>query len=197
MFAAIVWTLFITCMLYFMSLLTAKGSIDPNVPRSHKAAVLFINVAAVALACYLFAMSINLTVFIIVGVLSVIGFITGFRIDFDEVSAKSQKFKLHYKEQLNPMSQPSNSTFALSFTKTLPEMISKDQLAFRMLRFAKEEYNVDKLEQTVDSYRLHLKNGTSESFSRKEVIRELFMHYKGRASYDDVTYAVDAFIDLV
>lgn len=89
------------------------------------------------------------------------------------------------------------SQFALSFAKTLPEMISKDQLAFRMLRFAKEEYDVDNLEQTIDSYRLHLKNGTSENFSRKEVIRELFMHYKGRASYDDVTYAVDAFIDLV
>lgn len=95
------------------------------------------------------------------------------------------------------LSQPSNSTFTPSFAKTLPEMISKDQLAFRMLRFAKEEYDVDKLEQTIDSYRLHLKNGTSESFSRKEVIRELFMHYKGRTSYDDVTYAVDAFIDLV
>ena len=89
------------------------------------------------------------------------------------------------------------SQFTPSFTKTLTEMISKDQLAFRMLRFAKEEYDVDKLEKTVDSYCLHLKNGTSESFSRKEVIRELFMHYKGRASYDDVTYAVDAFIDLV
>lgn len=89
------------------------------------------------------------------------------------------------------------SQFAPSFAKTLPEMISKDQLAFRMLRFAKEEYDVDKLEQTVDSYRLHLNDGTSESFSRKEVIRELFMHYKGRISYDDVKYAVDAFIDLV
>lgn len=89
------------------------------------------------------------------------------------------------------------TSFALSFAKTLPDMISKDQLAFRMLRFAKEEYDVEKLEQTVDSYRLHLKNGTSENFSRKEVIRELFMHYKGRTSYDDVTYAVDAFIDLV
>lgn len=95
------------------------------------------------------------------------------------------------------MSQLSNPTFARSFAKTLPEMITKDGLAFRMLRFAKEEYEVDKLEKTVDSYRLHLKNGTSENFSRKEVIRELFMHYKGRTSYDDVTYAVDAFIDLV
>lgn len=96
-----------------------------------------------------------------------------------------------------PMSKLSNPTFVPAFAKTLPEMITKDQLAFRILRFAKEEYDVDKLEQTVDSYRLHLKNGTSESFSRKEVIRELFMHYKGRTSYDDVTYAVDAFIDLV
>lgn len=93
---------------------------------------------------------------------------------------------------------PTHATsFVSAFAKTLPEMITKDQLAFRMLRFAKEEYEVDTLEQTIDSYRLHLKNGTSESFSRKEVIRELFMHYKGRASYDDVTYAVDAFIDLV
>lgn len=89
------------------------------------------------------------------------------------------------------------SQFVAKFTKTLPEMITKDQLAFRMLRFAKEEYDVDNLAKTVDSYRLHLKNGTSENFSRKDVIRELFMHYKGRASYDDVTYAVDAFIDLV
>lgn len=100
-------------------------------------------------------------------------------------------------ELMPQLSQPSNSTFVSAFAKTLPEMIIKDQLAFRMLRFAKEEYDVDKLEQTVDSYRLHLKNGTSENFSRKEVIRELFMHYKGRTSYDDVTYAVDAFIDLV
>ena len=93
LFAAIVWT----CTLYFMSLLTAKGSIDPNVPHSHKAAALFINVAAVALACYSFAMSINLTVSIIVGILSTIGFITGFRIDFDEVSARSQKYQARLK----------------------------------------------------------------------------------------------------
>lgn len=94
LFATIVWTLFITCMLYFMSLLTAKALIASNVPFIQKAIISVINVAAVALACYLFAMSINLTVSIIVGILSVIGFITGFRIDFDEVSAKSQKFKL-------------------------------------------------------------------------------------------------------
>lgn len=100
-------------------------------------------------------------------------------------------------ELMPQLSQPSNPSFVSSFAKTLPEMISKDQLAFRMLRFAKEEYDVDKLEKTVDTYRLHLKDGMFESFSRKEVIRELFMHYKGRASYDDVTYAVDAFIDLV
>ena len=86
LFATIVWTLFITCILYFMSLLTAKGLITPNVPSVHKAAVLVINVVAVALACYSFAMSINLTVSIIVGILSVIGFITGFCIDLDEVS---------------------------------------------------------------------------------------------------------------
>lgn len=95
LFATIVWTLFITCILYFMSLLTAKGLIASNVPLVQKATSLFINVAVVALACYSFAMSINLTVSIIVGILSVIGFITGFHIDFDEVSAKSQKFKLH------------------------------------------------------------------------------------------------------
>ena len=95
LFATIVWTLFITCILYFMSLLIAKGLIASNVPLVQKATSLFINVAVVALACYSFAMSINLTVSIIVGILSVIDFITGFHIDFDEVSAKSQKFKLH------------------------------------------------------------------------------------------------------
>lgn len=94
LFATIVWTLFITCILYFMSMLTAKGLITPSVPLIQKVIVSAINVVAVALACYLFAMSINLTVSIIVGILSVIGFITGFRIDFDEVSTKSQKFKL-------------------------------------------------------------------------------------------------------
>ena len=94
LFATIVWTLFITCMLYFMSLLTAKALIASNVPFIQKVIVTAINVVAVALACYSFAMSINLTVSIIVGILSVIGFITGFRIDFDEVSARSQKFKL-------------------------------------------------------------------------------------------------------
>lgn len=94
LFATIVWTLFITCILYFMSLLTAKGLIAPNVPIVQKVIVSAINVVAVALACYLSAMSINLTVSIIVGILSVIGFITGFRIDFDEVSTKSQQFKL-------------------------------------------------------------------------------------------------------
>lgn len=83
LFATIVWTLFITCMLYFMSLLTAKGLIAPNVPLIQKVIVAAINVAAVTLACYSFAMSINLTVSIIVGILSVIGFITGFHIDFD------------------------------------------------------------------------------------------------------------------
>ena len=94
LFAAITWIVFITCMLYFMSLLTAKGLIAPNVPIVQKVIMTAINVVAVTLACYLFAMSINLTVSIIVGVLSVIGFITGFRIDFDEVSARSQQFKL-------------------------------------------------------------------------------------------------------
>ena len=83
LFATIVWTLFIACMSYFMSLLTAKGLIASNVPLIQKVIMSAINVAAVALACYSFAMSINLTVSIIVGILSVIGFITGFRIDFD------------------------------------------------------------------------------------------------------------------
>lgn len=86
LFATIVWTLFITCMLYFMSMLTAKALIASNVPLIQKVIVAAINVAAVSLACYSFAMSINLTVSILVGILSVIGFITGFRIDFDEVS---------------------------------------------------------------------------------------------------------------
>ena len=83
LFATIVWTLFITCMLYFMSLLTAKGLIASNVPLIQKVTFSVINIAAVVLTCYSFAMSINLTVSIIVGILSVIGFITGFRIDFD------------------------------------------------------------------------------------------------------------------
>ena len=91
----------------------------------------------------------------------------------------------------------SSDSFIHKFTATLPEMIAKDTLAFRMLRFAKEEYDVDTLEKTNDSYRLHLKNGMTENFSRKEAIRDLFMHYKGRISYDDAKYAVDAFIDLV
>lgn len=39
LFATIVWTLFITCMLYFMSLLTAKGLIAPNVPLIQKVIV--------------------------------------------------------------------------------------------------------------------------------------------------------------
>ena len=86
LFATIVWTLFITCILYFMSLLTAKGLIAPNVPIVQKVIMTAINVVAVTLACYSFAMSINLTVSIIVGILSVIGFITGFHINFDEVS---------------------------------------------------------------------------------------------------------------
>lgn len=93
LFAAIVWTLFITCILYFMSLLTAKALIASNVPFIQKAIISVINIVAVGLTCYSFAMSINLTVSIIVGILSVIGFITGFRIDFDEVSSNSQKFK--------------------------------------------------------------------------------------------------------
>ena len=86
LFATVSWTIFITCILYFMSLLTAKGLIASNVPFIQKVIMTAINVVAVALACYSFAMSINLTVSIIVGILSVIGFITGFRIDFDEVS---------------------------------------------------------------------------------------------------------------
>lgn len=86
LFATIVWTLFITCILYFMSLLTAKALIASNVPFVQKAIISVINIAATGLTCYSFAMSINLTVSIIVGVLSVIGFITGFRIDFDKLN---------------------------------------------------------------------------------------------------------------
>ena len=78
LFATVAWTIFITCILYFMSLLTAKVLIASNVPLIQKVIMTAINVAAVALACYSFAMSINLTVSIIVGILSVIGFITGF-----------------------------------------------------------------------------------------------------------------------
>lgn len=86
LFATVSWTIFITCILYFMSLLTAKALIASNVPFIQKVIVAAINVASVALACYSFAMSINLTVSIIVGILSVIGFITGFRIDFDKLT---------------------------------------------------------------------------------------------------------------
>ena len=86
LFATVSWTIFITCILYFMSLLTAKALIASNVPFIQKVIVAAIKVASVALACYSFAMSINLTVSIIVGILSVIGFITGFRIDFDKLT---------------------------------------------------------------------------------------------------------------
>lgn len=85
LFAAIVWTLFITCILYFMSLLTAKGLIASNVPLIQKAIISVINIVAVGLTCYSFAMSINLTVSIVVGILSVIGFITGFHINLDKL----------------------------------------------------------------------------------------------------------------
>lgn len=86
LFATIVWTLFIACMLYFMSLLTAKGLIASNVSIVQKVIMTAINVAAIALACYSFAASINLVVSILVGILSVIGFITGFLIDFDKLN---------------------------------------------------------------------------------------------------------------
>lgn len=91
LFAAIVWIVFITCILYFMSLLTPKALITSNIPIIHKVMLLAIDILAVGLTCFSFAMSVNLTVSIVVGILSVIGFITGFRIDFDEFVSKRRK----------------------------------------------------------------------------------------------------------
>ena len=91
LFAAIIWIVFITCMLYFMSLLTSRALITSNIPIIHKATLLAIDIAAVGLTCFSFAMSVNLTVSIVVGILSVIGFITGFHIDFDEFVSKRRK----------------------------------------------------------------------------------------------------------
>ena len=91
LFAAITWIVFITCMLYFMSLLTSKALITSNIPLIQKLTLLAIDIVAVGLTCFSFAMSVNLTVSIVVGILSVIGFITGFRIDFDEFVSKRRK----------------------------------------------------------------------------------------------------------
>ena len=91
LFAAVIWIVFIACMLYFMSMLTSRALITSNVPLIQKAALLVIDIAAVGLTCFSFAMSVNLTVSIVVGILSVIGFITGFRIDFDEFVSKRRK----------------------------------------------------------------------------------------------------------
>ena len=91
LFAAITWIVFITCMLYFMSMLTSRALITSNVPLIQKATLLVIDIAAVGLTCFSFAMSVNLTVSIVVGILSVIGFITGFHIDFDEFVSKRRK----------------------------------------------------------------------------------------------------------
>ena len=91
LFAAITWIVFITCMLYFMSMLTSRALITSNVPLIQKATLLVIDIVAVGLTCFSFAMSVNLTVSIAVGILSVIGFITGFHIDFDEFVSKRRK----------------------------------------------------------------------------------------------------------
>lgn len=91
LFAAITWIVFITCMLYFMSMLTSRALITSNVPLIQKATLLVIDIVAVGLTCFSFAMSVNLTVSIVVGILSVIGFITGFHIDFDEFVSKRRK----------------------------------------------------------------------------------------------------------
>lgn len=91
LFAAITWIVFITCMLYFMSMLTSRALITSNVPLIQKATLLVIDIVVVGLTCFSFAMSVNLTVSIVVGILSVIGFITGFRIDFDEFVSKRRK----------------------------------------------------------------------------------------------------------
>ena len=91
LFAAITWIVFITCMLYFMSMLTSRALITSNAPLIQKATLLVIDIVAVGLTCFSFAMSVNLTVSIVVGILSVIGFITGFHIDFDEFVSKRRK----------------------------------------------------------------------------------------------------------
>ena len=91
LFAAITWIVFITCMLYFMLMLTSRALITSNVPLIQKATLLVIDIVAVGLTCFSFAMSVNLTVSIVVGILSVIGFITGFHIDFDEFVSKRRK----------------------------------------------------------------------------------------------------------
>ena len=91
LFAAITWIVFITCMLYFMSMLTSRALITSNVPLIQKATLLVIDIVVVGLTCFSFAMSVNLTVSIVVGISSVIGFITGFHIDFDEFVSKRRK----------------------------------------------------------------------------------------------------------
>ena len=91
LFAAVTWIVFITCMLYSMSLLTSRALITSNIPIIQKATLLAIDIAAVGLTCFSFAMSVNLTVSIVVGILSAIGFITGFHIDFDEFVSKRRK----------------------------------------------------------------------------------------------------------
>ena len=91
LFAAITWIVFITCMLYFMSMLTSRALITSNVSLIQKATLFVIDIVAVGLTCFSFAMSVNLTVSIVVGILSVIGFITGFHIDFDEFVSKRRK----------------------------------------------------------------------------------------------------------
>lgn len=91
LFAAITWIVFITCMLYFMSLLTSRALITSNIPIIQKATLLAIDIVAVGLTCFSFAMSVNLTVSIVVGILSAVGFITGFHIDFDEFVSKRRK----------------------------------------------------------------------------------------------------------
>ena len=91
LFAAITWITFITCMLYFMSLLTSRALITSSIPLIQKVTLSAIDIVAVGLTCFSFAMSVNLTVSIVVGILSVIGFITGFRIDFDEFVSKRRK----------------------------------------------------------------------------------------------------------
>lgn len=91
LFAAIVWIVFVTCMLYFMSLLTSRALITSNIPLIQKVTLSAIDIMTVGLTCFSFVMSVNLTVSIVVGILSVIGFITGFHIDFDEFVSKRRK----------------------------------------------------------------------------------------------------------
>lgn len=52
LFAAVIWIVFITCMLYFMSLLTSRALITSNIPLIQKVTLLAIDIVAVGLTCF-------------------------------------------------------------------------------------------------------------------------------------------------